>query len=80
MMVRATPTQMIGLSIATTVGMFGVVFALNVQIYGWPVGLVGAAAVPLATVAGIRVYRSRPSSGGRDEPHRNDQSNGELDT
>ena len=64
MMVRATPAQMIGLSIATTVAMFGIVFALNVEIYGWPAGLVGAAAVPLATVAGIRIYRSRLSSGG----------------
>jgi hypothetical protein len=80
MMIRATPAQMIGLSIAMTVGMFGVVFALNVQIYGWPAGLVGAAAVPIAMVAGIRLYRSRTSAAGEGDLHQTEQSNGESDT
>lgn len=79
-MIRATPAQMIGLSIATTVGMFGIVFALNVQIYGWSAGVVGAVAVPIATVASLRLYRSLPAATGEGDSHQDDQSHGESDT
>lgn len=80
MTIRATPRQMIGLSIATTAGMFGIVFALNMEIYGWAAGVVGAMAVPVATVAGIRLHRSSGDSRVSAGLQTTETSNGETDT
>ena len=78
-MIRATPKQMVGLSMASTAGMFAIVFALNAEIYGWAAGAVGAMALPVVTVAGIRIHRSNGSRRDQADVETSNTSNGETD-